>query len=467
MEKNDTNQNGKYNSLLKFSIISFIVLFFLFVGSIWYQFTKNTEILNTAINENNKIIKGLTVVNNKKNKNEFVIKNELITNVEQKQMEIYKDFLIKHYEEQHNWLMAWLTILAVVFGILGIGIPLCFMKFFDSKGIEIDKLILKITENKEELGNNLGNVKTLQDTIETDNKNNLKNMQDEIEKLKVLRDEMSKELEKVKDYTQKAKQSEINTNISKFISLANKEINNQNYEEALKYANSIIHLNPQNVDGYSIRGDIYYELKQYNESIQNYDKAIAIKPLYLFYNNRGISYAALKQFDKAIQDYSKAIELNNTKVLSFYNRGLAFQELGKYDESLIDYNRVIQLQQSHEFFSARADLYASGFKDYKSAIKDYLAALSIKTDDYHKNETLYNLIEVYLLDNNISDALKYLKIYIKTTPMANILDDDREKWLSCIDRNLNHTNASEIKKMIIENLKIEKRSEYESNIKHK
>jgi tetratricopeptide (TPR) repeat protein len=51
-------------------------------------------------------------------------------------------------------------------------------------------------------------------------------------------------------------------------------------------------------------------LKKYNESIQFFDKAIAINPNYFSaYQNKGNALRNLKKFEEAIKCYNKIIEI--------------------------------------------------------------------------------------------------------------------------------------------------------------
>ncbi len=79
--------------------------------------------------------------------------------------ENYKDFLIKYNENQSNWLNTRLTVLSIVFGLLGLIVPICFMKLYQDKKDEIDKLIEKTEKQKQEME------KIIEDTKKAKTKN--------------------------------------------------------------------------------------------------------------------------------------------------------------------------------------------------------------------------------------------------------------------------------------------------------
>ena len=85
-------------------------------------------------------------------------------------------------------------------------------------------------------------------------------------------------------------------------------------------------------------------LKQIAESIQSYDKAIAIDPnCATAYNNKGNSLSLLNKFQEAIVNYDRAIQIEPMYALAFVNKGLACYSLKKYQEAIDIFDRSIQL----------------------------------------------------------------------------------------------------------------------------
>ena len=83
---------------------------------------------------------------------------------------------------------------------------------------------------------------------------------------------------------------------------------------------------------YSNRGRSYHELGQYQQSIEDYDKAIDLDPDdATYYINRGISYGDLGQQHRAIEDFDKAIELDPNHATPSASREMALRAL---DESI-------------------------------------------------------------------------------------------------------------------------------------
>ena len=82
-----------------------------------------------------------------------------------------------------------------------------------------------------------------------------------------------------------------------------------------------------NAEAYNNRGNAYRDKGEFDHAIQNYSKAIELKPdLAEAYFNRGIAYSDKDEFDQAIQDYTKAIGLNPNYATAYYNRGVAYSK---------------------------------------------------------------------------------------------------------------------------------------------
>lgn len=95
---------------------------------------------------------------------------------------------------------------------------------------------------------------------------------------------------------------------------------------------------------YYNRGLAYARSNQYEESIEDFNKALGLNPKYAgAYNNRGNAYHGLKQYEKAIEDYNRAVELNQNLTVTYYNRGNAYYELNNYKKAIKDFNKALEL----------------------------------------------------------------------------------------------------------------------------
>ncbi len=113
---------------------------------------------------------------------------------------------------------------------------------------------------------------------------------------------------------------------------------------------------------------------------------------YLAHNNRGFTYAMLGQYKRALEDFNKAVRLKPDYPEALVNRAQAYLELGQYAQALKDCNKVIRLMPHNEnAFNIRGNIYAT-LGQYQLAIKDYNRAISLNPDyanAYYNRGLLY------------------------------------------------------------------------------
>jgi tetratricopeptide (TPR) repeat protein len=113
-------------------------------------------------------------------------------------------------------------------------------------------------------------------------------------------------------------------------------------------------LDPRNSNAYNNRGIAYRHKGLYDQAIDDYTKAIDLKPKFeIPYNNRGIAYRNKGLYDQAIADYSKAIELNPRNANAYTHRGNAYYDKRLYALAEIDYSKAIELDPGYEYLYLR------------------------------------------------------------------------------------------------------------------
>src|SRR5262249_12991925 len=92
-------------------------------------------------------------------------------------------------------------------------------------------------------------------------------------------------------------------------------------------------------DAYINRGQHYYEIKEYDKAIDDFNRAIQLKPkwLQLAYGNRGNAYYAKDEDDKAIDSYDRAIEIDTTYTAALTARGMLYEKPGAIERAKVDF----------------------------------------------------------------------------------------------------------------------------------
>jgi len=163
--------------------------------------------------------------------------------------------------------------------------------------------------------------------------------------------------------------------------------NLKDYQKAIDEFDKAILLNPYDNISYNTRGFVYYYLKEYRRAIDDYDIAILLDPDYSnTYIDRGIAYLKLKEYQRAIDDYNIAIQLDPDYAHAYNNRGVAYRKLKEYQKAIEDYDKAILVNPDFaDAYYNRGNAYKD-LKDYQSAIDYYDKAIELDPDFY----TAYN-----------------------------------------------------------------------------
>ena len=116
------------------------------------------------------------------------------------------------------------------------------------------------------------------------------------------------------------------------------------YLEAIEDFNKAINLKPDYADAYYDRGYTYHRKDEYKQAIEDFNKVINLKPDYAdAYFFRSHAYITQGRHDEAIQDLDKVIELSPNDVNAYFLRGHDYILQGKYNEAIQDFNKAFGL----------------------------------------------------------------------------------------------------------------------------
>ena len=129
---------------------------------------------------------------------------------------------------------------------------------------------------------------------------------------------------------------------------------------------------------YNNRGSFFWDQKNYDEALIDYNKAIELRPIYPdALNNRGAIYLDKKRYPEAINDFNRVIELQKSYALVYSNRGLAMMETNKNSEARADFDKAIELKADYAEAYYNRGLLSMREKRPAEALRDYNKALEL------------------------------------------------------------------------------------------
>lgn len=132
---------------------------------------------------------------------------------------------------------------------------------------------------------------------------------------------------------------------------------------------------------YLNRGTAFLDLKQYNQAISDYSRALKLDPKYLAaYYNRAQVYRQIDNHKKAIEDYTSVLEIDPNYYKAFNNRAVRYKKLKEYDNALADYTQLIKLKPNVFHLNNRASLLIK-MKPYNPALYDYSRIIKLEPEN--------------------------------------------------------------------------------------
>ena len=89
---------------------------------------------------------------------------------------------------------------------------------------------------------------------------------------------------------------------------------------------TVVALSCASADDALDKGNEFFEVRQYEEAVEEYTEALRIDPEYAgAYYNRGYAYYLMGRYDRSIADYSESLRLEPDDVDAYIRRGTPTQ----------------------------------------------------------------------------------------------------------------------------------------------
>lgn len=121
----------------------------------------------------------------------------------------------------------------------------------------------------------------------------------------------------------------------------------QNFDQAAQILTKATDADPTRDLLWFKLGDAYLSGKKYDQAVESYQKAIAIKPAGAYYNNLGQAQVKAGKVEDAIASYTKAAELEPASAGQYYfNLGAVLTNNGRLDEAVMAFDKAIAADPS-------------------------------------------------------------------------------------------------------------------------
>ncbi len=164
-------------------------------------------------------------------------------------------------------------------------------------------------------------------------------------------------------------------------------IKKSNFEEAAKKCKEIENKFSNNAELLHTYGFVFYNLKKYEQAIEQWKKAIIISPKFVFaLNNIGNALSKINKSDEAINYLNEALKIDPSFFESYYTLSEIFFKKQDYEKSLINIDRALDLRPDNlPTIKIKIELLLKLNKK-----KDLLKFLDDAIKHYPDNAELYN-----------------------------------------------------------------------------
>ncbi|HVO20170.1 MAG TPA: tetratricopeptide repeat protein [Anaeromyxobacter sp.] len=120
--------------------------------------------------------------------------------------------------------------------------------------------------------------------------------------------------------------------------------------ERIAAAQAVLDKDPKNVRAWIDLGNLYFDTKQPQKSVDAYARALELDPGNPnVLTDQGVMYRALGAYDRAVANFQKASEIDPQHLQSLYNLGVVYAfDLKDPAKAEAAWNRIIQLAPSSE-----------------------------------------------------------------------------------------------------------------------
>jgi tetratricopeptide (TPR) repeat protein len=185
-------------------------------------------------------------------------------------------------------------------------------------------------------------------------------------------------------------------------------------QDAIRYLETALEIDPQNLKYLYTIGDFYYEQNYLDQGIKIFENIIKIQPDDCNgYYNLANFLQKQKKYDQAILNYQKVLELDDKSVNAIYNLGNILIDIKKYEYAIQCFTKVIELQPNSDDALSNLGFLQLEIGNYEEALEYLNQAISINPRNLSALNNLGKVNEKKFL---YLEALEFFNKAIKLNP---------------------------------------------------
>jgi len=200
------------------------------------------------------------------------------------------------------------------------------------------------------------------------------------------------------------------------------QITDEAIEQAAKYFQACIILNPNKPEAYSTISKLYLLNKDYDKAVEYLKKAIEHNPKDISsLINLGSIYFQKGELEKSQEMLQKALEVDPGNVNAIKQVAVIYDKMGKEEEAIAAYGDALKADPQNPDLHYNLGVLYFNRKDYKKAASEFVKTTEITPD---ASDAYYNAGLAYLEIKDLKNAEKYLSKALELEP--NSLDTLRQ-----------------------------------------
>lgn len=158
-------------------------------------------------------------------------------------------------------------------------------------------------------------------------------------------------------------------------------IDEENFEEAVVALETAVSLDPENATALALLGGVRIEFEQYEQGIEEINKAIELDPdLEIAYVNR-CTLLGLSNGEGALEACEQAVEIAPENADAQNGLGITLFNQGNTEEAITYFNEALRLNPEHPWAINNIGYSYIQLEQYENAIEALLQAIEVKPDN--------------------------------------------------------------------------------------